>query len=312
MKSSLTRLQWTALIGFVVIGLLGGVGLWLLSGKVDAAQDALHQKESELKKLAGDRYFPGQANTDALQKNNQALQAALDVLQQRLLAPGNQLAQVAEKNPVVFKQELADQIHALTDLAAKNNVQIEPTAVDFGFAIYQNNNPSEAATRILGKQLIGIREATTALLNAKISSLIAVRRSFDERSGAAPAAAPGAGNEALRARIVAPAGGFYTVYPLEFEFNGSELALRNFLSALTVSPYVLVTRSVTLNSLRATPPHLDDVVHAIPAEGRKPSFVMVMGDDEVHARVRVDLIDWTGGSAAAAAPAKDGKTGTKR
>jgi hypothetical protein len=308
MKSSLTRLQWTALIGFVVIGLLGGVGLWLLSGKVDAAQDALHQKEAELKKLTGDRYFPGPANTEALQKDNQALQAALDVLQQRLLAPGNPLAQVAEKNPVVFKQELADQIHALTELAAKNNVHIEPTAVDFGFALYQNTNPSEAATRILGKQMIGIREAVTALLNAKVSSLIAVRRSFDERSGEAPAAS-GTASEALHARIVSPAGGFYTVYPLELEFNGSEAALRGFLSALTVSPYVLVTRSVTLNSLRTTPPHLDDVVHAIPTEGRKPSFVMVMGDDEVHARVRVDLIDWTGGPAAAA---KDDKKGTQR
>ncbi len=304
----LTRIQWIAIAGMAAIGLLGGGGLFYLSQQLGQAQDALQSKVGDLQKLTGARYFPSQANIDALEKNNQALSQALDVLNQKLLAPGNVLAQVAEKNPVVFKQELSEKIHSLTDLAAKDAVRIDPAASYFGFTTYQNNNPSDRATRILGKQLIGISEVASALFGAKVSSLDALRRTFDE-NGAAPtlSSGGGAGTEALHAKISTPENGLYTAYPLEVEFTGSEESLRNFLANLSNSTYVLVPRALYISSKRTAPPRIDDLVNeiqAIAAGKKPPTFVVAMGNEDLHVRARIDLIDWTGQKAAASDAAR--------
>lgn len=303
----LSPLHWIALGGLVVIGLLGGGGIFLLSGKLDAARTDISTKAGQLGKLTGDRYYPSQANIDALSKGNDALGQALDVLKQKLLAPGNKLAQVVEKNPVVFKQELAEQIRSLSDLAAKDGVRIDANASYFGFSVYQNNNPSDKGTRILGKQLLGIGEVATALFNAKISSLDAVRRTFDENPSAAGAAGGGTGasTESLRGKIVTPDNGLYTVYPFEFEFTGSEESLRAFLSNLSGSPYVLIPRLLYIGSKRPSPPRVDELstsVQSLGAGKKPPTFVVAMGNDDIHVRARIDLIDWTGQKEAA--PAK--------
>ncbi len=320
-KPSLTLIQWIALLGMIVIGLLGGVGIWFLYQKLSDAQGAVQAEDSQLRHLMSGRYLPSTENIDALEGNNKVLQAAIDLLQQRLQSPGDKLGDVKEQNPVLFKQQLAETLRSLSDLAVKNNVRIDPGVANFGFSNYQNNNPTEPATRILGKQLIGIQEVLTELFKVRVTSLNAVRRTFDENGpGAIPAggqpptpgagAAGGPGGEALRARILTPGSGFYTVYPLEFEFTGSEETLRDFLSGLGTSPYVLITRFVVVNSVRANPPRLDDLSHTLDGLTKKPTFVVAMGHDDVHVRIRIDLIDWTG--TPASKEAAGGKSGSKK
>ena len=320
-KPALTLIQWIALVGMVVIGLLGGTGIWFISQKLNDAQGAVQTEDSQLRKLLGERYLPSAENIGALEGNNKVLQAAIDLLQQRLQAPGNKLGDVKEQNPVLFKQQLAETLRSLSDLAVKNNVRIDPGVANFGFSNYQNNNPTEPATRVLGKQLIGIQEVLTELFKVRVTSLNAVRRTFDENGpgsmpgGASPqpspgGGGPGAGSEALRARIITSGAGFYTVYPLEFEFTGSEEALRDFISGLGTSPYVLITRFVVVNSVRANPPRLDDLAHTLDGLTKKPTFVVAMGHDDVHVRIRIDLIDWTGASASK--EAAGGKAGSRK
>jgi len=319
-KPSLTLIQWIALVGMIVIGLLGGGGIWFLSQKLNDAQGAVQTEDSQLRKLTGERYLPSAENIEALEGNNKVLQAAIDLLQQRLQSPGNKLDDVKEQNPVLFKQQLAETLRSLSDLAVKNNVRVDPGVANFGFSNYQNNNPTEPATRVLGKQLVGIQEVLTELFKVRVTSLNAVRRTFDENGpgsmpGGAQSAAPGgsgagAGSEALRARIITSGGGFYTVYPLEFEFTGSEETLRDFLSSLGTSPYVLITRFVVVNSVRANPPRLDDLAHTLDGLTKKPTFVVAMGHDDVHVRIRIDLIDWTG--APASKEAAGGKAASKK
>ena len=308
----ISPLQWVAIGGLVLIGLLGGGGIFYLSGQLGQAQDTIAAKASALGKLTGDRYYPSQANIDVLTKSNDALSQALDLLKQKLLAPGNKLGQVGEKNPVVFKQELAEQIRSLADLAAKNGVRVDPGASYFGFSVYQNNNPSDKGTRILGKQLLGIGEVASALFNAKVSSLDAVRRTFDENPGAVPppptgggGGGPGGATESLRGKIVTPEGGLYSVYPLEVEFTGSEESLRNFLTNLSGSPYVLIPRLLYISSKRPSPPRIDELAASVQSlsSGKKaPTFVVAMGNDDLHVRARIDLVDWLGQKEAAPAP----------
>ncbi len=186
-------------------------------------------------------------------------------------------------------------------MAAKNSIQIDPAAANFGFAIYQNNNPTQKATRILGRQFTGIKAVASILFDARISRLQAVRRTFDENGPGTPPA--GGGSEALRSKIATLGDGLYTVYPLEFEFTGSEDSLQTALGNLAASPYVLIPRFLVVTSKRTAPVRIDDLARSLQggAEGqKKQTFLVAMGDEEIHVRIRIDLVEWTGETTAKA------------
>jgi len=194
---------------------------------------------------------------------------------------------------------MAERIRSLAELATKNGVHVEPAAANFGFSIYQNSNRA-TRNRILGKQLAGIGEVATALFNAKVSASTRCAAP-STRTGAVsaprwPTAGPG-GVEALKGKIFTPDHGLYTVYPFEFEFTGSEESLRNFLTNISTSSYVLVPRLLYISSKRPPAPHRRPDqrgrCHGL-AGKRPPTFLVAMGNDEVHVRARIDLIDWVG------------------
>ncbi len=97
MKSSLSRLQWIALIGAVAVVLLGGGGVWYLSGLLDQAQAAIDTQAGDLTRLVKRPNFPSQENIDALEQNNRVLEDGLEAATQRLKAPGNKLAESARR-----------------------------------------------------------------------------------------------------------------------------------------------------------------------------------------------------------------------
>ena len=289
----LTRLQWIALIGMVAIGLLGGIGVSLLASQTGGIESELQSHLSAFKTLTGRRYFPSEENINTLQANNQALKEALEAFNQHIATPGTGLRTVIEKDPVQFKQQMSADLRGLAALAAKNSVRIEVTATDFGFSAYQKSNPPRKATVPLGKELIGIHEVATALFNAQISNLTSVRRALIEGGlGGTP-------GETLKASITTPPGAPYTVYPLEFEFIGSEKSIQAALAEIAKAPDLLIVRFLLLKSKRPTPPNTGDLAKAVEASvtssasGKKPTFVVAMGDDPIQVRIRIDLIDWT-------------------
>jgi len=306
-KFSLTPLQWAAIGGSLGICLLGGAGLFVLSGKVSDAEAALEAQANDYRGLVGSAVFPSNENAKVLKENNLAEKQALDVAEKRLRAEGSGLDKIAEQDPIAFKQAISDQLDKLRAAAAKNNVKIEAAAADFGFSAYRSGRPSGGpATKVLGKQLFGISEVATALINAKVFAITAVRRTMDEDKPGSPSAAASASPEALRAVIAPSDDKLYTVYPLEFEFTGTEASLREVLDSLSQSQAIFVTRFLTVSSLRTTAPALAQLVtdsQQTNDKGKRRTFIVAMGGEAVHVRLRVDLIDWEAVAPAKAAPA---------
>ncbi|MDE1171144.1 MAG: Amuc_1100 family pilus-like protein [Verrucomicrobium sp.] len=293
MKTALNRTQTAVLTGMAAIAVLGGAGLWYLSGQVGAVREEIDQQSGTLQQLAGGRYYPSAQNVEALKKNNAALEAALGEIRQRLQGGAKELNGAVEKNAVVFKQEMADRLKKLREEAAHNGVRIDPAAADFGFSMYRNANPSDSSTGMLGRQLLGIEAVSDALFRARVSSLDAVRRTQDE-NGDGQAKGP----EAIPLRVTPLPGGTYTLYPLEFEFTGTEDAVREGLANLAASPLFLVPRALTVTSRRASPPRTDDLAKSVQTLEKKPSFLIALGNEEIRVRARIDLVDWTEGAPA--------------
>ncbi len=256
-KVSLTPLQWIAIGGAVGIVILGGVGLFLLAGKVSDAQAALEQQSSEYKGLVGRRTFPSPENIEVLKANNQALKQAMAVAEKRLRAEDSALPKIEEQDPIDFKQAIADQLDKLKADAAKNGVRIEAPAADFGFSAYRSGRPSgRPATKILGKQLFAVQQVATALINAHVGAIAAVRRTMDEDNPGTPSTQGQSGPEFLRAAIAPSQDRLYTAYPLEVEFIGTEASLRDALAALSQNSAIFVPRFLTISSLRTSAPVL--------------------------------------------------------
>ena len=295
-KVSLTTLQWVAVGGAVGILLLGGAGLVVLSGKLSDAQAALEQQANDYKGLVGRRTFPNKENIETLKANDEAIQQALAVAEKRLRAEDSDLGSIREQDPIEFKQAIANQLDKLKAAAAKNNVKIEPAASDLGFGAYRSGRPSGApATKVLGKQLFAIREITTALINAHVASITAVRRTMDEDKPGTPSASGQASPEFLRAVIAPSDDRLYTVYPIEVEFTGTEASLRDTLAALSDDKAIFVPRFLTAASLRTAAPALAQLAtdsQQTNDKGKRRTFIVAMGGEMLHVRLRIDLIDW--------------------
>ncbi|SDU10332.1 hypothetical protein SAMN05444156_1972 [Verrucomicrobium sp. GAS474] len=300
-KVSLTPLQWIAAGGALGIALLGGAGLFVLSGKLGDAQAALEQQSSEYKGLVGRRTFPNEQNIATLKANNEAVKQAVAVAEKRLRGDDSELAKITEQDPIAFKEVIAAQVEKIRQAAAKGGVKIEPAANEFAFAAYKSGKPSGApATKVLAKQLFAIREISTALIDSHIAAITAVRRTMDEDKPGNPSTLGSSSPEALHGVITPSDDHLYTVYPVEFEFTGTERSLRDALAALSQNGAIFVPRYLTVSSLRATAPALNQLEtdsQQTNDKGKRRTFIVAMGGEMVHVRLRVDLIDWDGGAA---------------
>jgi hypothetical protein len=318
---NLSRFDLGMIIAFAVVALLGAGAWYYLSGQLTAAQGDATAAAGEFDQYTKKEvYLPTGGNVKTLQSSIDLMTAQLDpLMKSRLEAP--QLESIQPTDTVEWKHQLDDEMHGLNNEAKINGI-IVPENFYYGFARYLNTNPTQDATVVLSRQLIGVKEIADTLLKAPVHAIISVRRTYEEDPVAAPGSVtPGNGqtnSSQLPGHSQEAAGGVYTAYPFEVEFDADTEAFRKIVDDLMHSHYVFVIRSVMVQNSQLESPKVQSLdalagvspgaasnntslINSSPgavaaAQSTAPTVGVqyLFGNETLHVRMRIDLIDWHG------------------
>lgn len=333
MKNQLSRFDIGMIIAFVVVALLGAAGWWWLSGQLQTALDDVHSAATDFDKYSKKQVFlPTQRNVKVLQANIDIMSRQFDpIVANRLQSEKNGLKGVHPVDTVDWKHDLDEQVSRLNAAAATHGI-IVPRNFYYGFSRYLSANPAEDATAVLKRQQIAIEAVASILINAPVKEIISVKRTAEEDapvgtnpSAPSPASAGQMGADIIAGRSVDAPGKVYTTYPLEFQFDTDTESFRTVINQIMASEYVFVIRSIMVQNSRIDSPKLADLDRlagvtdqpvttspslltspgAVAAAAPAPPTVglqYLFGDETLHVRMTLDLIDWHGAQPVETAP----------
>jgi hypothetical protein len=294
-KLKLTGVDIGAIVAFVVITLAGVGGWYYLSGNLATAQQqatdayTVFQNNSTNAKY---KVVVSHTNEKTLHNNIDVMNSELDPLITGVLqADGDKLSGVSREDPVAWKHDLDDEVRRLTTAAHLKSVAL-PANFYFGFGRYRGQSPGDDQTQVLTKQLLGIHELATILIDSQVASIGAIRRTYEEGGGTAD------DPDYLTGRAYPAPNQVYQVYPFQVEFVGSPEDLRPFVNKLIQSPYILILRSIAIESTAGDSPKtngLDQMAGASPGgdnSGTPKGPQFLFGNATLKIVARVDMIEW--------------------
>ncbi len=311
-KLHISRFDLGFIIAFAVVTLLFGGAWWYLSSCLQAAQDDDAKAKADFDKYST-KYdiVVSPANGKRLQANIDLLKAQLDpLIHSKLLPKENTLRSLGKEDPVAWKHDLDDEVKRLSTAAKVHGVAL-PDNFYFGFSRYLSQSPNDEQTAVLRKQLVGVEQLATILINAPVKDIQDIRRTYEEdphtgggnTSGSTPGTGPLGGYA-----ITAP-GNAYTAYPFEVDFEATTENLRPIIDNLIQSPYLFIVRTLSIQSDHpssplktdldtlagppaATPSVVDtspgEVASSAPAKG--PQYLF--GNSLLKIKARIDMIEW--------------------
>jgi len=316
----LSKFDIGMIIAFVVVAVLGIAGWWYLSGELQTAQGeaqaAAGQFDTYSKKEV---YLPTKGNLTTLKSNISIMTAQLDPLvNSTLQAPKNALGGIQQLDTVAWKHSLDDEVSRLNAAAKTHGISV-PDGFYYGFSRYLNTNPNQDATTVLERQQLAIGAISEILINAPVRSIVTVQRTYEEdaestsASGSSTRGAPNSSQ--LAGHSFESPGDVYTAYPFQFEFDTDTESLRAVVNALMKADYVFVIRSVMVQNQKLASPKTGDLPQMAGANSSDATSIInsspgavaatapptptvglqyLFGDEALHVRLRVDLIDWHG------------------
>ena len=176
-KLSLSKFDIGYIIAFVVVGLLGGGAWWYLSGQLQTEQAAVAAANDNFKKFSMNNKYHvvvNSSNIKTLQSNIDLLKAQINpLIPAKLQSKENKLHSIDKEDPVAWKHELDDNVHGLTAAAKNHGVGLPPNFY-FGFSRYLSTNPNDEQTTVLSKQLLGVEELATILINSQVKNIVGI------------------------------------------------------------------------------------------------------------------------------------------
>jgi hypothetical protein len=304
------------IIAFVVITLLGAGGCYYLSGVLDATKGDVSEAAGNFEKYSSHQPFlPTAGNEKILQANIDLMHAQLDpVIQGKLQAAGNKLPAIVDQDTVAWKHDLDAEVSRLNSAAKLHGVNV-PNNFYYGFSRYLNQNPREDQTVVLSKQLLGVQEIATIFIDAPVKTIYTFRRTYEEDpdSGASKS-----DSDLLPGRVLVAPGNTYAAYPFEIEFEATPPTFRKVINGLESSPYVFVIRTIDVKNSNPTSPQISELqkfadttnsavldagpgaTASAPKSTRGPQFLF--GNETLHIKIRVDMIEWKGMAEPGGAP----------
>jgi hypothetical protein len=314
LKLNISGFDLGVLIAAVVIAVLGAGAWWYLSGALQDAQTDVTSAKADFDKYSSNPKYHvvvSPSNAKTLQTNIDLIKAQLiPLIQTRLQPKENKLSTIDKEDPVAWKHDLDDDVHRLNESARAHSVTV-PANFYFGFSRYLSQSPSDEQTAVLTKQLVGIEQLSTILINEQVKDIQAIRRTYEEdphsvTTSNGPNLAE-EGDQLSGYSTIAP-GNSYTTYPLEVDFETTSESFRTVVDNLIQSPYIFVIRSLSvLNSKGATPTISElDTMAGTPAapnpaaapgdattaaSTRGPQYLF--GNSVLKVKARIDMIEWT-------------------
>jgi hypothetical protein len=309
-KLSLSRFDLGFIIAFAVVALLAAGAWWYLSGQLQTAQtDVANAKADFDKYTSKSGVVVSPSNGKTLQDDIDLLKAQLDpLIQTKLMPKENTLRSIGKEDPVAWKHDLDDDVHRLNSAAKVRGVGL-PKNFYFGFARYLSQSPNDEQTAVLSKQLVGVEQLATILINAPVKDILAIRRTYEEdpHTGAGQASGSTMDKDHLGGYSLNAAGNAYTAYPFEVDFDATSENLRVVINNLNKSPYLFVVRTLSIQNSKPTSPLIGDLdklagpppppsspdtpPSEVPAPPKKgPQFLF--GNSALKIKARIDLIEW--------------------
>jgi len=309
-KLNLSGFDIGVIIAFVVVALLGGGAWWYLSGVLQDAQSEATSAKADFDKYST-KYdiVVSPSNGKALQANIDLLKAQLEpLIQTKLLPKENTLGSIVKEDPVTWKHDLDDKVQRLNSAAKLHGVTLPPNFY-FGFSRYISQSPGDEQTVVLSKQLVGVEQLATILINAPVKDIQAMRRTYEEdpHTGSGNASSSMAEPDHLGGYSLNAAGNAYTAYPLEVDFEATAENLRPIINNLMQSPYVFILRTLTVQNSIPDSPRIDSldklagpppapVTDSAPGEvaattsTKGPQYLF--GNSILKIKARIDMIEW--------------------
>jgi hypothetical protein len=313
-KLNLSGFDIGVITAFAVVTLLGGGAWWYLSGALQDAQGQVTSAKADFDKYSASK--SGKDDIVVSSSNGKTMQANIDLLkaqigpliEAKLLPKENKLRSIEKEDPVAWKHDLDDEVHRLGSAAKLHGVTV-PTNFYFGFSRYQSQSPGDEQTAVLSKQLLGVDQLATILINAPVKNITAIRRTYEEDPHAGAGATFGSTDDPSRLSgySLNAAANAYTAYPFEVDFDTSSENLRLVINNLMQSPYVFILRTLTIQNDHPTSPLINDldklvgspvasVTDAAPGEvaattsTKGPQFLF--GNSMIKIKARIDMIEW--------------------
>jgi hypothetical protein len=326
---NLSRFDIIMIVAFLSVALIGGgLAYYLDAFMLAAAHDDVQAADQEFEQYSTQMVFlPTRENLKILQGNIDLINSQIDpVVKGSLQATGNTLADQHNENTVVWKRRLDDRVAKLNAAARTAGVQV-PQNYYYGFSSYLSQAPAETNTGVLSKQLLAIEQLTGVMVSAQVNAIKAIRRTAEE-GGPGPSAYGGTAGDFITGHSAAVSGGLYINYPFEIEFDATTDTMRKVINGLMQTPCVFIIRGLSVvnsaveNAQAVSPqvtsldtlagpqtpaPSVTDSPGAVAAAKSTAGPQYLFGNEFLHVRMRVDLIEWKGLPDATAAVKPAGK-----
>jgi hypothetical protein len=306
------------IIAFVVITLLGAGACYYLAGVLDATKSDVSAAAGEFEKYSShEPYLPTTANEKILSENIDLMHAQLDpVIQNKLQAAGNKLPTIVDQDTVAWKHDLDAEVSRLNSAAKLHGVNV-PNNFYYGFSRYLNQNPREDQTIVLSKQLLGVEQIANIFIAAPVKTIYTFRRTYEEDPESNSASSK-SDSDLLPGRVLVAPGNTYSAYPFEIEFEATTPTFRKVINGLENSPYVFIIRTINVKNSNPASPQISDLqkfsdtsnsgvldsspgaTASAPKSSRGPQFLF--GNETLHIKIRVDMIEWKGMAEPGTAP----------
>jgi hypothetical protein len=320
-KLNLSGFDLGVIIAFVVLTLIGGGAWWYLSGTLQDAQAEVTSAKTDFDNYSTKYHFVvSPSNGKTLQANIDLMKAQIEpLIQAKLLPKENKLNSIEKEDPVAWKHDLDDEVHRLSGAAKLHNVVIPPNFY-FGFSRYQGQSPSDEQTAVLSKQLVGVDELATILINAPVKDIQAIKRTYEEDPHTGAANISISDPDQLGGFALTAPANAYTAYPFEVDFETTPENLRPIINNIIQSPYLFVVRTLTFENSAPDSPKLSSldqlagpppasVTDSAPGEvaatasTKGPQFLF--GNATIKIKAQIDMIEWN--ATVADAPPPGGK-----
>jgi hypothetical protein len=315
---NLSKFDIAMIIAFAVVGLLGAAGWYWLTGQLTAAQaDAATAAGAFDQYSKKEVFLPTKTNIRTLKNNIAVMTQQFDpIVQNRLQSSKNGLKGVHGVDTVDWKHDLDEEVGRLNNAASTRGITVPPNFY-YGFSRYLTTNPAEQATDVLERQQLAIGAVAEILINAPVDAIVRVQRTAEEDPAPStnPLAPPpptrsGPETDIMPGRSVDSAAGVYTSYPFTFEFDAKTENFRTVINQIMQSDYVFVVRSILVQNSKIVSPKVRDLdtmagatdqtsmvnssPGAVAASAPTVGLQYLFGDETLHIRMVVDLIDWHG------------------
>jgi hypothetical protein len=311
---NLSRFDLGVVIAAVVITLLGGGACYYFYNGLSNAQADVNSAKADFDKYSSNPKYHvvvSSSNAKILQDDIDLIKAQLGpLIQAKFQSKDSKLASIDKEDPVAWKHDLDDEVHRLTTAAKSHTVSL-PNNFYFGFSRYLSQSPNDVQTALLSKQLLGVEQLATILINAQVKGITAIRRTAEEDPHAAAStsanSSPTTVSDILAGYALNGPANCYTAYPFELDFETTSENLRTVFKSLLQSPYIFVVRTVAIQNSKLGSPLISDldkmagtppssVVDTSPGEvaattsTRGPQYLF--GEETLKVKARIDLIEW--------------------